>query len=119
MDHETLTADTAFVLALFAVFTVSVLFVLLSGAGVYKATAASVSDSYGARTAEAYISSKVRHSDALDDGSEPLVAIRNFEDITALALYEEYDGGARRDLYILVRWLYNRVIHSRGRHRKR
>jgi hypothetical protein len=88
-----LTVDAAVVFALFAVFTVSVLFVLISGANVYKTAATTISESYDLRTAEAYIASKIRHSDALGSDGEPLVAVKKLDDIDVLALYEEYDGG--------------------------
>ena len=103
---DRLTIDAAVVFALFAVFTVAVLLVLLLGAGVYRSTAAGISDSYSERTAEAYLISKVRHADATGADGSPLVKVARFGDTDTLALYEEY-GGVRDVTYIYWRdgWL--------------
>ena len=47
------TVDTVFVLVLFAVFAITVLFVLIAGAGVYKNTQALMKERYEERTCTA------------------------------------------------------------------
>ncbi len=98
-NRSGLSLDAVVVLALFTVFAASVIFVLLTGAGVYKNTASAVSDSFGARTAEAYIISKIRHFDAIGADGHPLVAIQRYGETDVLALYEE-NGGMRDATYI-------------------
>lgn len=77
------TVDTIFVLVLFAVFAITVLFVLMSGAGVYKNTRALMQERYEERTCLSYITAKVNHFDEADS-----VYITTFDGIPALAMNE-------------------------------
>lgn len=91
-SRRRITTDTFFVLALFAVFTVSVLFVLLSGAGVYRDSVAEMDKAYGERTAQSYLVSKLRHSDAAGSDGANLVKAEVINGSEVLELYEEYMG---------------------------
>lgn len=105
MKKRTLyTVDTVFVLVLFAVFAITVLFVLMSGAGVYKNTQSLMQERYEERTALSYITAKVNHHDT--DGT---IYVTEFEGLDALAFkaevggvdsvtYMYYYGGAVREL---------------------
>lgn len=75
------------VLLLFAVFMVSILFVLLTGADVFRKLADRDRDSYNQRTAVQYMTTRIRHADQM--GS---VSTRGFAGQKALVITEEYDG---------------------------
>lgn len=75
------------VLLLFAVFMVSVLLVLLTGADVYQSMAQRGQDSYDQRTVVQYLTTRVRQADQAGK-----VSVRAFEGRDALVLTEEYDG---------------------------
>ena len=75
------TVDTVFVLVLFVVFSITVLFVLMSGAGVYKDTQSVMQERYEERTALSYISAKINHFD-----SEDSIAITKKDGVQILAL---------------------------------
>ncbi|NLL63704.1 MAG: DUF4860 domain-containing protein [Ruminococcaceae bacterium] len=77
------TVDTIFVLVLFVIFAITVLFVLVSGAGVYKDTQAVMQERFEERTCISYINSKVNHYDATGK-----VYITEFAGVSALALEE-------------------------------
>jgi len=79
--------DVVFTLALFAVFAVSVLLVLVSASKGYKSIAAATEREYNQRTALAYITAKVRHYDT--DGT---VSAGDFDGCNALILTEDYGG---------------------------
>ncbi|MCL1829123.1 MAG: DUF4860 domain-containing protein [Oscillospiraceae bacterium] len=81
------TADIIFTLLLFCVFTVSVLMVLLSGAGVYKGIVAAMDGSYEERTCLQYIGSKIRHY-----SGEGTVNVANIDGIDALIMTENIEG---------------------------
>ncbi len=98
------TVDTVFVLVLFAVFAITVLFVLMSGAGVYKDTQSLMQERYEERTALSYITAKVNHSD-----TEGTIYVTEFGGLDALAfkaevggidsvIYMYYYGGSIREL---------------------
>ncbi len=88
MKKRTLyTVDTVFVLVLFAVFAITVLFVLMSGAGVYKNTQSLMQERYEERTALSYITAKVNHYDT--DGT---IYVTEFEGLDALAFKAEVGG---------------------------
>ncbi len=78
------TVDTIFVLVLFAVFAVTVLFVLMSGAGVYKNTQSVMQQRYEERTCVSYITSKINHHD--ESGA---IAVTDFGGFSALELEEK------------------------------
>lgn len=88
------TVDTIFVLVLFAVFAITVLFVLMSGAGVYKDTQSVMAERYQERTCLSYITAKVNHYD--DNGK---VYVTKVDDVSALAVDEEM-GGTTYTTYI-------------------
>lgn len=75
------------VLLLFAVFMVSVLLVLLTGADVYQRMAQRGQESYNQRTAAQYIATRVRQADQAG-----MVTVRDFAGQDTLILTQEYDG---------------------------
>ena len=79
--------DTVFVLVLFCVFAATILFVLMSGANVYKETASIMHERYEERTCLSYISAKIKHYDSKDS-----VYLTDFNGTTALALDDEING---------------------------
>lgn len=79
--------DGVLVLLLLAVFMVSVLFVLLTGADVVQKLTRRDDVSYDRRTATQYITTRVRQADAAGR-----VAVRDFGGCDAIVLTEEYDG---------------------------
>ena len=81
------TADIIFTLVLFCVFTVSVLMVLLTGAGVYKGIVAAMDSSYEERTCLQYIGSKIRHY-----SGEGNISVADINGIEALVLTENIWG---------------------------
>ncbi len=93
--------DTLFVLMLFCVFAVSVLFVLLSGAGVYRDTAEVIDDRYEKRVCVSYLSSKMRHYD-----TEGGLSIGKLGDTQALILTENYMD----EIYITYIYYYDGYI---------
>lgn len=105
MKKRTLyTVDTVFVLVLFAVFAITVLFVLMSGAGVYKNTQELMQERYEERTALSYITAKVNHNDTAGtvyvtdlDGLDALAFKTDSDGIKAIT-YMYYYGGAIREL---------------------
>ena len=56
--------DVLFVLALFCVFAVSALILLLIGANVYQKTVNDMDANYNGRTAVSYITEKIRQNDS-------------------------------------------------------
>ncbi len=74
-------------LLLFAVFAVSILSVLATGAGIYKRLVERDDAAYTWRTAERYISAKVRQCASAEG-----VCVENFGDGDALTLREEIGG---------------------------
>lgn len=98
--------DFLFTLALFCVFALSALAVVIIGADVYKSTVAEMGRSYDSRTSVTYIAEKIRQNDRKD-----AVSVRPFGDGDALvlrqtvneAVYETYiyaDGGKLKELLI-------------------
>ncbi|MCR4747802.1 MAG: DUF4860 domain-containing protein [Clostridiales bacterium] len=87
MKRVSMTVDSLFTLVLFAVFAVTVLFVLMSGAGVYKDTQTVMTERYQERTCLSYITAKVNHYD--EDGR---VYIAEVDGIKALAVDEQMGG---------------------------
>ena len=73
--------DMLFILALFAVFMISALFIVLFGARIYKRIVADSDTNYNARTSIAYISEKIRQHDTRDgvdvifDGDKPVLRL--------------------------------------------
>lgn len=88
--------DVLFVLALFVVFTLSALVLVILGANVYRQTVNYMDDNYTARTAYSYLTEKVRQNDF--HGS---VSIGELEGCTALVLTREI-GGADYATYLYL-----------------
>lgn len=87
MKKRAYSIDSIFVLVLFAVFAITVLFVLMSGAGVYKDTQSLMTERYQERTAISYLVAKVNHYD-----SENSVYVTKVQGTQALACCEEMNG---------------------------
>ncbi len=98
--------DFLFTLALFCVFALSALAVVMIGADVYRSTVAEMRRSYDSRTSVTYIAEKIRQNDRAG-----AVSVQAFGDGDALVLeqtvngsvYETYiyaDGGKLRELLI-------------------
>lgn len=88
---KTHTLDIIFALMLFFVFTASVLFVLATGASVYKNVTSNMQSNYEDRTSIAYINAKIRHYDSLN-GDDNNIKIGEIDGIPSLVLTENYDG---------------------------
>lgn len=74
-------------LLLFAVFALCILAVLTSGTEVYQRLTRRDADSYDARTARAYLSTKLRQGDCLD-----AVWTEDFGGVEALVLAQDVEG---------------------------
>lgn len=91
--------DILFVLSLFCVFAISSVLLILFGADIYKKTIAQMDSNYSSRTSIAYITEKIRQSDAehaikivSQDDTQILVLTNIINDIPyAISLYV-YDG---------------------------
>ena len=79
--------DSVLVLLLFGVFAICILFVLLTGADTYRRLSERGGESYDARTAAQYITTRVRQADR-----ENGVMVRTFEGCSALVLPQTIDG---------------------------
>ena len=98
--------DILFVLALFAVFTVSALVLVTIGADVYQHTVQDMSQNYDSRTAMAYITEKVRQADSVLEDGRPAVELGHLEHQPALILTDEIDGEYFTTyLYLYDGWL--------------
>ena len=75
------------VLVLFGVFAVSILMVLLTGAGAYRRLTERGQESYTARTIPQYLSTRVRQADAAGR-----ITVGMFDGVETLELREEIDG---------------------------
>ena len=105
--------DILFVLALFAVFTVSALVLVTIGADVYQHTVHDMSRNYDSRTAMAYITEKVRQADSLLENGSPSVELGTLEQQPALILKEEIDGAYFTTyLYLYDGWLKELYIRE-------
>lgn len=79
--------DVLFTIALFCVFTVSALTVIVTGARTYRNISSDTNENYNLRTSLSYINEKVRQADQA--GS---VLVGDFQGIDALLLKESYEG---------------------------
>lgn len=79
--------DVLFVLALFVVFTLSALVLVILGANVYRQTVNYMDENYNARTAYSYLTEKVRQNDLYDS-----VSVGELEGTAALVLTREING---------------------------
>ena len=81
------TIDVVFVLVLFCVFSMSLLFVLMTGARVYKDIKTSLEGQYTSQTCINYLSAKLRH---YNDGNS--IEISEIDGIPALCLSDTFEG---------------------------
>lgn len=102
-SHRSKTIDILFALLLFAIFAVSVLFVLLFGGRIYKGAVDEMTEQYRGRTGISYIVTKLRSCDSKD-----AVAIERFGDSDALILTEG-DGEIR---YVTTIYLHDGVVRE-------
>ena len=91
-----------FVLALFLVFTLSTLTLVLFGANIYQNTVNSMEDNYNARTVCSYILGKFRSNDSCGDtnigsidGKPSLILNQEINDASYSTYIYEYDGYLR------------------------
>ncbi len=94
--------DMLFILALFAVFMISALFIVLFGARIYRKIVADSDINYNARTSIAYISEKIRQHDTTDgvdivsDGDRPVLRLtENYGGTDYYTYLYEMDGSLR------------------------
>ena len=98
--------DVLFVLALFVVFTLSALVLVILGANVYRQTVNYMDENYNARTAYSYLTEKVRQNDLYDsifigelEGTTALVLTQEIND-TTYATYLYLHEGNLRELFM-------------------
>ena len=91
--------DLIFTIALFGVFTISALAVIVAGANVYQHTTAAMEDNYTSRTALTYITEKLRKNDAGNNilvrtiEEHPVLTIETLVNETGYTTYiYEYEG---------------------------
>lgn len=91
--------DLLFPIAIFFVFAVSALTVILLAANIYQSTTARASENYNARTALSYISEKVHQNDidggisaGIFDGCDSLILEQTFDDSNYFTYIYEDDG---------------------------
>lgn len=88
--------DILFVLALFGLFTVSALMLVMVGSEVYRYTVEDMGSNYETRTSVAYITEKVRQNDnIIADGAasaEQNISISELAGEPALMLSQNYNG---------------------------
>lgn len=96
--------DILFLLALFGVFLISALFIVLFGARIYKKTANDMETNFNARTSVSYITEKIHRNDiaggvaiANTDGSDMLM-LRQFTDYGTYVTYLYLSDGYLREI---------------------
>jgi len=94
--------DTLFVLLLFALFTMTALFVTVSGASAYQSSVAQMEERFNKQTCISYITAKIRANNELDkmnigdiDGINALCITDNFDGINYITYIYQYDGMVR------------------------
>ena len=98
--------DLLFPIAVFFVFAVSALTVILLAANIYQSTTARSSENYTARTSLSYISEKIHQSDVEGgisigtfDGRDSLILKQTYEgSLFCTYIYE--DGGYLKELFV-------------------
>ena len=103
MKKSHVSVELAAGLLLFCVFTVTMLFVLVSGAGAYQKISETMEEQYRERTCLSYIAAKIRHADS--NGS---VYTGTFGGGSALYLEEEEDG----TVYVTVLYYYDGSVRE-------
>ena len=81
------TLDTAFILALLALFSITSFFVIIIGARQYHSIADRMTENYETRTAASYLVEKFRQHDVTDS-----VSITELDGIPAIAFTQEING---------------------------
>ncbi len=91
--------DILFVIALFCVFAVSALMLVMIGANVYKKTVQNMDQNYNTRTSFAYITEKIRQFDSKDaisigslEGNDTLILTTIANDTVYTTYIYRYDG---------------------------
>ncbi|XCP85596.1 DUF4860 domain-containing protein [Roseburia hominis] len=103
-DHVT---ELLFTIALFCVFLISAIFVIVIGANVYRNAQKASDANYGRRTSLSYITEKIRQSDEnggisigeMDDGTPALLITANYQG-TAYTTYIYSSEGEMRELFV-------------------
>lgn len=96
--------DMLFLLALFGVFLISALFIVLFGARIYKKTANDMDTNFTARTSVAYITEKIHRNDIAtgisveNDDAGSMLALHQFTDYGSYITYLYYDNGYLREI---------------------
>ena len=99
--------DVIFIIALFGVFMISALFVLLFGAKIYQNTADDMGSNYSTRTALSYITEKMHQYDHLDgvdvvttEGTPMLKLIKTINDRDIVTYLYSADGFLREQTLV-------------------
>lgn len=79
--------DVLFVLALFCVFAISALMLVMLGANVYQKTVDDMDHNYNSRTAFSYVTEKIRQND-----TSSAVSAGTLDGRPAILLSQEFDG---------------------------
>lgn len=104
--RENSIVDMLFLLALFGVFLISALFIVLFGANIYKKTTKDTDANFNARTSTAYITEKIRRNDieggvmVLHENNQDTLALRQFTDYGAYYTYLYYCEGYLREITV-------------------
>ena len=99
--------ELLFTVALFCVFLISAVFVIVIGANVYRNTQKASDANYGMRTSLSYIMEKIRQGDVnggisigeLNDGTPALLIASDYQDIS-YTTYIYSSGGEMKELFI-------------------
>lgn len=94
-DTKNHITDFAFTLALFCVFTITALLVVLIGANVYKKSIQQTDDTFVRRTSLTYVATKIRQHDAAG-----AIHVQELDGVSALVLEQEITGET------LQTWIY-------------
>ncbi|MGN0473427.1 MAG: DUF4860 domain-containing protein [Lachnospiraceae bacterium] len=90
--------DVLFVIALFCVFAICALMLVIIGADVYKKTVRDMDENYDSRTAFAYVTEKIRQNDVAN-----ALSIKPFGESDAICITEYYNDTA----YITYLYLHD------------
>lgn len=86
--------DFLFTLALLALFALTALALVVTGASVYRSTAASMEENYTTRTALAYVAEKIRQNDVEGalEAKENILCLTQYGEENACLYIYEYQG---------------------------
>lgn len=79
--------DILFVIALFCVFALSALMLVIIGSNVYKKTVTNMDNNFDSRTSFSYITEKIRQNDVAD-----AIRIEQFGDTNAICITESHNN---------------------------